>query len=169
MVADMDKRNNQVVLSLGGNIGDVSATFTKAIHLLKEDVGAKVVFSPLYSTKAWGVENQPDFFNQVVILESSLPPMQVLKSCLAIELKLGRVRAQKWYERRIDIDLLFYNNEVLHLKDLIVPHPYLQQRNFVLFPLVDVLPLFIHPLLLKTMQELKNECKDELEVTRCLS
>jgi 2-amino-4-hydroxy-6-hydroxymethyldihydropteridine diphosphokinase len=169
MVADMDKRNNEIVLSLGGNIGEVRATFTKAIHLLKEELGGEVIISPLYGTKAWGVENQPDFLNQVVILKSSLSPVQVLKICLTIELKLGRVRRQKWDERVIDIDLLFYNNEIINLKELIVPHPYVHKRNFVLFPLVDVLPLFKHPLLGKTMEELKKECKDELEVIKYLA
>ena len=168
MVADMDKRNNKIVLSLGGNIGKVRETFTRAIHLLKKEVGREIILSPIYSTKAWGVENQPDFLNQVVVLESSLSALQVLKICLAIEGKLGRVRTQKWYERVIDIDLLFYNNDIFNLKELIVPHPYLHKRNFVLVPLIDVLPQFKHPLLGKTMEELKKECKDELEVEKYL-
>ena len=76
--------------------------------------------------------NQPDFLNQVVILESNFDPMQVLAIILAIESKLGRVRKQKWYERIIDIDLLFYNDEIINVKELIVPHPLLHKRNFVL-------------------------------------
>jgi 2-amino-4-hydroxy-6-hydroxymethyldihydropteridine diphosphokinase len=168
MVAEMDERN-KVVLSLGGNVGDVKDTFNKAISLLKEESAMGLIISPLYSTKAWGVEDQPDFLNQVVILESKDDPTQVLEVILAIELKLGRVRKQKWFERVIDIDLLFYNNEIINLKQLIVPHPFLHKRNFVLYPLADLIPLYIHPLLKKTVQELKTECEDELEVVKCLT
>ncbi len=164
MVIEMDKRNNIVVLSLGGNVGDVKQVFIESINLLKEKVGKVVLFSPLYQTKAWGVENQPDFLNQVIVIESELNPENVLKVCMTIESKLGRVRTQKWYQRIIDIDILFYNDEVIDSKDLTIPHPYVHKRNFVLFPLVDVIPTFKHPLLEKSMEELKSECEDKLEV-----
>ena len=167
MVVDMDKRNNKVVLSLGGNIGDVKETFITAISLLIEEVGEISLISPLYKTKAWGVEDQPDFFNQVLVLNSDLEPKELLKGCMEIELKLGRVRKQKWYERTVDIDILFFNEEIIETSNLTIPHMYIHKRNFVLFPLVDIIPDFKHPLLGKSMEELKKESKDELPAVRC--
>jgi 2-amino-4-hydroxy-6-hydroxymethyldihydropteridine diphosphokinase len=167
MVKDMDKRKNKVVLSLGGNIGDVKETFIDSIKLLEESVGQVLKVSSLYSTKAWGVENQPDFLNQVLVLKSELEPQEILDKCMDIEVELGRVRKQKWYERTIDIDILFYNSEIIETPNLVIPHKYIHERNFVLFPIVDVIPSFIHPLLGKSMEELKNECKDELTAIRC--
>ena len=167
MVKDMDKRKNKVVLSLGGNIGDVKETFIDSIKLLEDSVGQVLKVSSLYSTKAWGVENQPDFLNQVLVLNTELEPQEILDNCMDIEMELGRVRKQKWYERTIDIDILFYNSEIIETPNLIIPHKYIHERNFVLFPIVDIIPSFIHPLLRKSMTELKNECKDELTAIRC--
>jgi len=166
MVNEMDKRNNMLVLSLGGNIGKVLANFEKATNLLNERIGELTLCSPTYTTKAWGVENQPDFFNQVIVLNTKLLPEQVLKHCLAIELELGRVRTHKWYERTIDIDILFYADKIIEASNLSVPHPYLHKRNFVLFPLADVIPSFMHPILNLTIEDIKKECIDNLPVTK---
>ena len=168
MVADMDERSNMVVLSLGGNIGDVKQTFINSINLLKEEVGEIDLVSSIYKTKAWGVEDQPDFLNQVLVLNSDLNPQEVLKRCMNIELKLGRVRKQKWYERIIDIDILFYNDKIIESSNLTIPHPYVHKRNFVLFPLVDLIPTFKHPLLKDSMEELKNNCDDKLQAIKYL-
>ena len=167
MVTKMDKRNNRVVLSLGGNIGEVKQAFITSINLLQDKVGDVVSTSSLYQTQAWGVGNQPDFLNQVLIINSSLPPHKVLKVCMEIELELGRVRAQKWYERTIDIDVLFYDDEIIETENLTIPHPYIQERNFVLYHLTELLSEFVHPTLQKTIRVLKNECNDELEVVKC--
>ena len=102
----MDKRENKVVLSLGGNIGDVKKVFVDALQILGKRIGVIVDSSSLYKTKAWGVENQPDFFNQVVVLKTEFDPHFVLQSCLEIEEELGRVRKEKWHERVVDIDVL---------------------------------------------------------------
>ncbi len=168
MVANIDKRNNSVVLSLGGNVGDVKQSFMRSIDFLKKEVGEVVLISPIYQTKAWGVENQPDFLNQVLVLNSKLNPQKVLEKCLDIELRLGRVRKQKWFERNIDIDMLFYNDEIIDSPNLTIPHPYVHKRNFVLYPLADVLPNFKHPLLGESMEELKKECDDSMAVVKCL-
>jgi len=164
MVSEIDKRTNKVVLSLGGNIGDVEEVFQIAIHCLQKKIGSIVLTSSLYQTKAWGVEDQPDFLNQVVAIDSELSAFKVLEHCLAIELELGRVRKEKWHERVIDIDVLFYNDELIESKGLIVPHPYIQDRNFILNPLVEIIPDFIHPKLKNTIIELQSSCKDELSV-----
>lgn len=166
MVSKIDKRKNNVVLSLGGNIGNVKEVFEFAIRHLKKKVGTISLFSSLYQTKAWGVENQPDFLNQVVVIETELSPFKVLAHCLAIELELGRVRKEKWHERVIDIDVLFYGNELINSEELIVPHPHIQDRNFILAPLVEIMPDFIHPAYNKSLNDLENSCKDKLAVVK---
>ena len=168
MVTEMDKRSNMVVLSLGGNMGDVKSIFIKSIKLLTNSLGKLDVVSPIYKTKAWGVENQADFLNQVVLFSTNLNPQEVLQICLDVESELGRVRKEKWEERVIDIDILFYEDEIIDDLNLTIPHPYVHKRNFVLFPLADIIPSFRHPLLDKTIEELKNICNDKLQVFKCL-
>ncbi|PCJ25811.1 MAG: 2-amino-4-hydroxy-6-hydroxymethyldihydropteridine diphosphokinase [Flavobacteriales bacterium] len=168
MVAEIDKRNNRVVLSLGGNIGDVKQAFNYSIKLLEKNIGELVLSSSLYKTKAWGVENQPNFLNQVLVFSTELLPIDILHVCLETELIIGRVRKEKWHKRLIDIDVLFYDGEIIDTPDLTIPHPHVHKRNFVLFPLVDIIPSFRHPLLHKTMKELKNKCNDKLEVIKML-
>jgi len=166
MVLEIDKRKNSVVLSLGGNIGDVKEVFEFAIRHLKKRVGTISLSSSLYQTKAWGVEKQPDFLNQVVVIDSELSPFKVLEHCLAIEFQLGRVRKEKWHERVIDIDVLFYGDELINSKELIVPHPYIQDRNFILTPLIEIMPDFVHPTYNKSLNDLKISCKDKLAVVK---
>jgi 2-amino-4-hydroxy-6-hydroxymethyldihydropteridine diphosphokinase len=166
MVLQIDKRKNRVVLSLGGNIGEVQKVFENARGHLQKKIGGLVLSSSLYSTKAWGVEDQPDFLNQVVVLETKLSPLEVLRCCLSIEEELGRIRKEKWHERIIDIDVLFYNDEIIDMEELVLPHPFIQDRNFILYPLVEIIPDFIHPRLEKTIIDLKNSCKDQLTVKK---
>ncbi len=166
MVSQIDKRTNKVVLSLGGNIGDVQQVFKSATNALKNRVGELNQVSSIYKTKAWGVEDQPDFLNQIVVLDTILSPIQVLNSCLEIEAELGRVRKQKWHERVIDIDVLFYEDQIIDSENLILPHPLIQERNFILYPLAEIIPDFIHPKLKRTLLQLKNSCKDELLVVK---
>ncbi len=170
MVVEIDKRNNMVVLSLGGNVGDVNQTFRNSIASIEDRVGRLILSSSLYETKAWGAENQPNFLNQVIVVETGLNPEEVLNTCLSVEKQQGRERLgkKKWQQRVIDIDLLFYGDSIIDTIDLKVPHPYIQDRNFVLFPLAEILPGFIHPLLSKTVLELKNSCDDKLPVIKTL-
>ncbi|PJB13820.1 MAG: 2-amino-4-hydroxy-6-hydroxymethyldihydropteridine diphosphokinase [Flavobacteriales bacterium CG_4_9_14_3_um_filter_32_8] len=163
--------SKQVVFSLGGNVGNVSQTFLKAINSLEKKVGKLIKSSTIYTTKAWGIENQPDFINQIVIFKTQLLPHEVLIKCLQIEKELGRKRidGEKWQQRVIDIDILFYESEIINFNNLIIPHPYLHQRNFVLFPLAELMPEFIHPLLRKTIAELKKGCQDNLKVIKLLA
>jgi len=142
----------------------------KAINSLEKKVGKLIKSSTIYTTKAWGIENQPDFINQIVIFKTQLLPHEVLIKCLQIEKELGRKRidGEKWQQRVIDIDILFYESEIINFNNLIIPHPYLHQRNFVLFPLAELMPEFIHPLLRKTIAELKKGCQDNLKVIKLL-
>jgi len=156
----------QVVLGLGGNIGDTKIILVKTIDLIEQEIGSVILKSSLYQTKAWGIENQADFINAVIMLETTLLPLEVLNRCLAIEKKMGRNRLnkKKWTERVVDIDLLFYEDEIIDSPSLKLPHSYVQERNFVLYPLVEILPNLKHPVLGKTAQELKKESKDQQPV-----
>ena len=171
MVVEMDKRNNLVVLGLGGNVGDVKRTLKDAVKRLEGVLGEIVMSSSLYRTQAWGVENQPDFLNQAIVLDTKLPPNIVLKRCLEVEIELGRDRisGEKWQQRVVDIDVLFYNQEIIKTDDLTIPHPYIQERNFVLFPLVEIIPNFEHPILKKTVLELKKTSNDRLQINKVLT
>ena len=164
MVSNIDKRKNRVVLSLGGNIGEVKQVFESARKHLKETIGNLCLESSLYQTKAWGYKKQADFLNQVIVLDTQFSAFEVLDHCLKIELKMGRIRKEKWHERTLDIDILFFNSEIVKTKDLIIPHRYIQDRNFILSPLAEIMPNYIHPIYDKSINELKNNCKDDLSV-----
>lgn len=158
--------SNKVVLGLGGNVGNVQQTLKKCHDLISVQMGSIILKSSFYKTKAWGVENQSDFINQVIVLETNLSATELLHSCLKVELQLGRKRKEKWHERAIDIDILFYNDDIIKQPDLKIPHPYLQERNFVLIPLIEIMPNFVHPVFEETMEALKNKCKDTLNVIK---
>ncbi len=161
---------NTAYLILGGNKGDKINNLYQAMLLIEEKVGTIISKSKLYETAAWGNTNQPDFLNQVVFIETALNPPDLLKTTIKIEESLGRVRgAEKWLERTMDIDILFYNNEVIDTPDLKIPHPYIQERMFVLMPLMDIAPELIHPILQKDIKTLVQFCKDELMVNLWLT
>jgi 2-amino-4-hydroxy-6-hydroxymethyldihydropteridine diphosphokinase len=168
MVLMLDKRNKmrEVVLGLGGNDGDVFNTLINAILKIEQQIGSVKLKSSLYKTKAWGVEDQPDFINMVIVVLTKSTPIEVLTNCLSIEKDLGREREgkKKWHQRIIDIDVLFYDNEIIETKELLIPHPHLQDRNFVLFPLAEILPNNIHPISKKVFSNLKIESKDTQKV-----
>jgi 2-amino-4-hydroxy-6-hydroxymethyldihydropteridine diphosphokinase len=168
MVQRIDKRiNNTLILSLGGNVGDVRTVFEVAINKIELELGEVLKQSSKYKTAAWGVENQPDFLNQVLLVKTKLNPEECLQKILALEVTLGRVRTgKKWTERIIDIDILFFNQKIIDLPTLKIPHPFIQERNFILFPLAEIAADFIHPQLNKAISTLKNECEDKLEIIK---
>jgi 2-amino-4-hydroxy-6-hydroxymethyldihydropteridine diphosphokinase len=116
--------------------------------------------SSLFKTAAWGKVNQADFYNQVVAIKSSLTPEEILTITLDIEMQMGRERIEKWAERVIDIDILFYGNDIIDNPNLKVPHPYLHVRRFTLIPLQEILPQFVHPVFNKTIDTLLDNCSD---------
>jgi 2-amino-4-hydroxy-6-hydroxymethyldihydropteridine diphosphokinase len=125
--------------------------------------------SSIYQTAAWGNTHQPDFLNKVIEVETNLAVQNCLKQVLEIEKKMGRVRTeQKWTARTIDIDILFYNEEVINEENLNIPHPYLHERKFVLIPLVEIVPNFVHPLFNMSIFDLLSSCSDELEIKMVL-
>ncbi|WP_181306836.1 2-amino-4-hydroxy-6-hydroxymethyldihydropteridine diphosphokinase [Rufibacter sp. XAAS-G3-1] len=149
---------------LGSNLGDRVFYLTEATTRLAAVFGKTALKSKFYETAAWGLTNQPSFLNQVLVFDTSLSPKVVLALTQQIEQELGRIRKERWGARVIDIDLLFYGQEILETPHLHLPHPQLHLRRFTLTPLAEVAPEFIHPVLQKTIAELLAECPDELEV-----
>ncbi len=156
---------NYVVL-LGGNIGDRKSYLDNAVSQIRSQCGSVSNLSFLYESKAWGEQNQKDFLNQVIVVNSELNPERFLETILSIEKYLGRIRYRKWGERVIDIDILYIDDFIIDTKSLKVPHPYIQDRRFTLVPLSELIPDFIHPILLKTQVQLLSDCKDDLDVKK---
>jgi len=156
----------KVVLSLGGNIGDVESNLQLVKSALNEHFKCLVNCSKIYQTKAWGNENQPDFLNQVVYFETEYTLLNIFSICRLIEKNLGRERKSniKWGPRNIDIDLLFCGDLILESKNLNIPHPQLHKRNFVLTPLLEILPDLAHPKFKTTVKELSQSCTDTLNI-----
>ncbi|QHS57689.1 2-amino-4-hydroxy-6-hydroxymethyldihydropteridine diphosphokinase [Mucilaginibacter sp. 14171R-50] len=155
-----------VFLLLGSNLGDRNVFLHKAIACIEQGIAPVVDKSAVYETQSWGKTNQPDYLNQVIMLQTNLPAQQVLAKILHIETVLGRSREEKWGSRTIDIDILFYGDEVINQPNLIVPHPQLHNRRFTLEPLGVLAPGLIHPVLNKTILELKSDLKDDLIVKK---
>jgi 2-amino-4-hydroxy-6-hydroxymethyldihydropteridine diphosphokinase len=155
-----------VFLLLGSNLGDRYLYLQQAIKHIEHEVAAVVQASPVYETQSWGKTNLPDYLNQVIRLQTTLSARQVLDKILAIEIVLGRKREEKWGSRTIDIDILFYGEAIINEPELTVPHPQLHNRRFTLEPLAAIAPDLIHPLLNKTILELKNKLKDNLIVKK---
>jgi 2-amino-4-hydroxy-6-hydroxymethyldihydropteridine diphosphokinase len=157
---------NTAFLCLGGNIGNRAFTLEQVVGKMNAEIGNLTKQSRFYETEAWGVNNQEKYLNQCICLETSLSSHQLLKKTLEIELYFGRERNHKeTYEpRTIDIDILFYNTDVIQTKDLIIPHPRLHLRKFVLIPLNEIAPHYSHPTLHKTVQTLLLECEDQCQV-----
>jgi 2-amino-4-hydroxy-6-hydroxymethyldihydropteridine diphosphokinase len=153
-----------IFLLLGSNLGDRSGHLERAIGLIGSRCGPVTAFSRVYRTAAWGKTDQPEFLNQAIAVETKLLPHHLLSMVLEIEKELGRERFEKWGTRVIDIDILLYNHQVIRSRDLVLPHPQLENRRFALTPLVEIAGKVVHPLLGKTMIELLESCPDHLQV-----
>jgi len=157
---------NKTYVLLGSNMGNSEELLSTAIHEIEMNVGKLIQSSGLYATAAWGNTDQPDFLNQVIVIETKQSAKETLQTVLSIEKKMGRVRTVKNAPRIIDIDILFFNKEIIHQPDLIVPHPEIQNRRFVLIPLNEIAPRFIHPVFNKSVHELLKLCNDQLNVKK---
>jgi 2-amino-4-hydroxy-6-hydroxymethyldihydropteridine diphosphokinase len=157
---------NKVYVLTGGNMGNREDNLEKALTLIKKYCGNISAISSIYETAAWGNNDQPSFLNQVLEIHTDLLPQQLLKKLLKIETRIGRTREEKYGPRIIDIDILFYNDEVHNDPSLKLPHPEIQNRRFVLVPMAEIAAELIHPVLKKTIGQLLAVCPDKLEVSR---
>lgn len=156
---------NYAYLILGGNIGNTLENLRKTRDLINKTAGAITKISDIFITAAWGNTEQPDFLNQAIKIETKLSPVNLLESLLKIEEQLGRIRDEKkWAARTMDIDILFYNSETVNEPHLKIPHPFIQERKFVLAPLAQIAGDYIHPVLGKSIDTLLSECPDTSEI-----
>ena len=152
-------------LITGSNQGDRLLMLERALTSIHEEIGSVIHHSSIYESPAWGFDHPTKFLNQVLEIETMLDSENLLSRLLKLEKKLGRTRGVKRYAARcIDIDLLFYNDFIINTKSLVVPHPRVAERKFVLIPLCELVPSFRHPVLNLTIKQLLNRCQDKSEV-----
>ncbi len=157
---------NKLYLLLGSNMGNSKTQLSKANAHIKKQIGSINRQSYMYATAAWGNTKQPDFLNQIIIVETNLSAGQTMQTILNIEKKMGRIRTVKNAPRIIDIDILFFNKEIIDEDQLSIPHPQIQNRRFVLIPLNQLSPNLKHPVLKKTVHQLLLHCTDTLNVKK---
>lgn len=150
------------IILLGTNLGDKSLNLSQAVEELGKLVEV-LAQSSIYETPAWGYESNASYFNQGLLVQFSQNPTTLLRNCLNVEKKLGRIRnGQGYADRTMDIDLLLVDDIVENTEELILPHPRLELRNFALYPMFDLWPDWMHPVLKKDVKTLLEECPDEV-------
>ena len=153
-------------LILGSNIGDPISRIQIALEKINTDIGEVTRTSSIYVTEPWGIKDQPAFYNQVIEIKTELDAFDTLNKLLAIEKSMGRIRKEKWAERIIDIDILYFDDQVINKENLTIPHPGIPDRRFVLIPLCELIPDQIHPALHVSNADLLRTTSDTLEVRR---
>ena len=158
-----------IFLSLGSNLGNRLEYLHKARTLLAAEAGQIKAVSDVYETEPWGHQSESTFYNQVIEIETGQDPVKLLNTIQHVEMHCGRIRSDRQYAARtMDIDILFYNTEHMEKGNLVIPHPLLHLRRFVLMPLADIAPLFIHPLLGVSMKDLLDACHDDKKILQRL-
>ena len=157
---------NKVYLLIGGNMGDRMANLDIALNLMESNLGKITLLSSRYETAAWGFTEQPHFLNQAVLLQTDLLANDLMLAILNIEKSMGRERSIPLGPRIIDIDIIYFNEEIIDNITVTIPHPKMTARRFVLLPLVEIAPDYIHPILLKSNSVLLKECGDSLAVNK---
>ena len=156
---------HQVFLGIGGNTGNKQDNFSKVYTFIKNELGEIIKRSSVYETPPWGFQSDENFWNQVLLIETGFPPEEVLKKTAEIENRFGRKRRTAGYtSRKMDIDILYFDELVLEAKNLTIPHPQIANRLFVLVPLAEIAPEFMHPQLKITSLQLVEKCPDKSEI-----
>lgn len=157
----------KIYILLGGNLGDKKRIFSEVQTRINTQIGKISAQSAIYETEPWGFESDDFFWNQALEIRTVLSPEEVLQKTQQIEIELGRIRKENQNDSRIiDIDILFYGDQIIELEKLIIPHPRIQERNFVLIPMSEIAPDLIHPLFQKSIQQMLDDCTDQLKVEK---
>jgi 2-amino-4-hydroxy-6-hydroxymethyldihydropteridine diphosphokinase len=158
---------NKAFLGIGSNLGNRRENLIIAIRRIEEVTGNALCLSSVYETEPWGFSSDTSFLNMVAGIETSLSPVALLSAILEIEISMGRIRGNKQYSSRIiDIDILIFGDLVIDEKHLHIPHSHLHERRFVLVPLCEIAPGFIHPVFNKTISSLLESCSDHSSVLK---
>ena len=157
---------NTVYLLTGGNVGNRQQYLRHSAHLIEVACGKITRRSALYETAAWGKTDQAPFLNQALTLLTTMQAGDLITALLNIEKQIGRIRAEKYGPRTIDIDILLFNQQIIHTPQLIIPHPQMANRRFVLVPLHEIAPDCLHPVLQQTIARLLEICPDPLPVKK---
>lgn len=160
-------QNVELYLSLGSNLGDRLEFLKQGISLISEVSDLKIQnVSSIYETEPVGYLDQAEFLNLAICVLTSIDPHNLLRMLKEIETSVGRVHRERWHEREIDIDIIFYGDWILNSKEIIIPHPRMHLRKFVLEPLNEIAPNFLHPVKQKKVYQLLAECLDNSRVNR---
>ena len=155
-----------VYLCIGGNLGDRLANLEETLDFITFNMGEIEATSSIYESVPWGMQSTDNFLNQIVRIQTELTPLQLLEEIKELEEYYGRERKPGQYlSREMDVDVLFWNDEVIELEELAIPHPRLEVRRFVLLPMNELAPDFVHPVSNKKISELLGACQDESKVT----
>ncbi len=153
---------HKVCLGIGGNIGNKQANFQKVFDLIEKDLGKVVLSSSIYETPPWGFHADDAFWNQVLVIETILEAVELLWRITKIEEGFERKRGNERYSsRQMDVDILYFDDDFMETKNLIIPHPRIHERKFVLVPLCEIAPNFKHPLRRLTSLEMLDSCRDD--------
>jgi 2-amino-4-hydroxy-6-hydroxymethyldihydropteridine diphosphokinase len=155
---------NLAYLLIGGNLGDRIQNLTIARSHVEKEIGNIIKSSSIYETASWGIMAQPDFLNQVILVETKFSPEKIMELVLYIENNMGRVRTHKNASRVIDIDILFFNDAIINHEGLIIPHPEIRNRKFALIPMNEIAPRYIHPVFKIRIKNLLSTSADTLDV-----
>ena len=158
---------HKVFIGLGGNIGNKPENFIRAHELISKKLGKIISKSSIYETPPWGFHSEHLFWNQAVYIETILEPLELLWRIKEIEEMFGlKSKEERYTNRAMDLDILYFDDDFLEDKDLMIPHPRIHERKFVLVPLVEIAPNFKHPLLRMTNLTLLENCKDKSIIRR---
>jgi 2-amino-4-hydroxy-6-hydroxymethyldihydropteridine diphosphokinase len=158
---------HQVFLGIGGNTGNKQDNFDKVYTFIKNELGEVLRSSSVYETSPWGFQSEDNFWNQVLVVETEYSPEELLQKVAKIENWLGRERGTTGYtSRKMDIDILYFDELVIETENLTIPHPQIANRLFVLVPLAEIAPEFVHPLLKITTLEMVENCPDKSEINK---